>query len=113
MVEGWPHLEHLRDKIAPRLNSEVGLLLGYNCPKALDHSAPESVNGPFGIRTELGWGIVGIISSGEGDCNDSVGISHRVAAEQINGSQIVIQRRTKEIASPADCIKVLERDFSD
>ena len=112
MVEGWTHLEHLRDKIAPRLNVEVGLLLGYDCPKGLDPkdvvSAPESGNGPFGMRTELGWGIVGIISPGNDDCNDLVGVSHRVATEQVTGSQIVIQRRTREIASPAECIRVLE-----
>ena len=117
MVNSWPHLQGLRDKIAPRLNVEVGLLLGYDCPKALDPkevvSAPDSVNGPFGQKTELGWGIVGIISAGSGDKTDAVGISHRIAAKQVTGSQIVVQRRTKELASPADCIEALERDFSD
>ena len=34
MVDGWPHLRHLRDKIAATMNAEVGLLLGYDCPKA-------------------------------------------------------------------------------
>ena len=50
---------------------DVGLLIGYDCSRALDPkeviSAPEGVDGPFGLRTELGWGLVGVISGKQED----------------------------------------------
>ena len=117
MVEKWPHLTKLRDKIAPRIDAKVGLLLGYDCPRALNPvevvSAPRSENGPFGMKTELGWGIVGIISPGDDEQDDPIGFSHRIITEQLTGSQIVLRKSVKEVASPSECIKVLERDFMD
>ena len=62
MTRDWPHLQRLNDKLMPKASCEVGLLLGYDCPQALaprDVIAPEG-NGPFAIRTDLGWANVGI-----------------------------------------------------
>ena len=59
----WPHLQGIADELMPLSDCEVGLLIGYNCARALvprDVIAPID-NGPFGQRTDLGWGIVGIV----------------------------------------------------
>ena len=117
MVENWPHLQSLKGKLAPKLDYEVGLLIGYDCSEALFPreviSAPRASGGPFGMRTDLGWGIVGVIGKIESDNTDLVGVSHRVIARPATDSQIVIRRQVKEIVSPADCLKLLERDFLD
>ena len=101
----------------PRGACEVGLLIGYDCSKALAPcdviTPPDDTEGPFGQKTRLGWGIVGVIRPPAATESDPVGYSHRIVASQITGSQIVIPNRTKEIVSPADCLKVLEGDFTD
>ena len=117
MIESWPHLFPLRGKLSPKLNLEVGILIGYDCPEALFPreviNAPKSTGGPFGQKSDLGWGIVGTIGKPEKDNIDQIGVSHRIVAKHDTGSQIVLQKQTKEIVSPADCLKLLERDFFD
>ena len=92
----------------PKGACEVGLLIGYDCYKALAPcdviTPPEDTEGPFGQKTRLGWGIVGVIRQPTTIESDPVGYSHRIAASQITGSQIVVPKRTKEIVSPADCL---------
>ena len=117
MLDAWPHLEQLRYQLMPKGVCEVGILIGYDCSKALVPydviTPPEDTEGPFGQRTLLGWGIVGVISQPTVSESDSIGYSHRIVANQITGSQIVIPRTAKEIVSPADCLKALEGDFVD
>ena len=115
MIRDWPHLESLRDKLVPKLQCDVGLLIGYDCPSA---QFPEKVlsgakGGPFGQKSILGWGIVGVINSSVSTGMDAIGCSHRIVASPESGSQIVIQKRITEIVSPAECLKVMESDFSD
>ena len=66
MITGWTYLEPLRSELVPRMDIEVGVLIGYNCPKALVPkdviTTEDAEDGPFGLKTELGWGIVGVIS---------------------------------------------------
>jgi len=57
----WNHLIKIADKIPQQLECEVGLLIGYNCPRAL---APRQVilggdSEPYAVHTDLGWSIVG------------------------------------------------------
>ena len=35
MAQQWPHLKHIANELMPVSEYEVGLLIGYNCPKAL------------------------------------------------------------------------------
>ena len=117
MVNEWPHLEKIKDFLAPEMECEIGLLLGYDCPKALEPSkiirAPKGKNGPFGMETVLGWGIVGIISYSANFQTDSVGLSHRILAVPDTGSHIITPTRIKEINSPQECLRLLEADFRD
>lgn len=98
----WNHLKVLENEVPPQLECEVGLLIGYNCSKAL---APRQVilggeDEPYAVRTALGWSIVGPSSPH----NDSLSINsmcHRVTIKELPP------------VTPADALKVLESDFKD
>lgn len=57
----WPHLTEIADNMPPLLSCDVGLLIGFNCPRTL---APRQVllgegEEPYAIRTDLGWSMHG------------------------------------------------------
>ena len=65
MADKWSHLKPIVNKLMPLGSCKLGLLIGYNCPRAL---APKDVilpngNEPYAQRTYLGWSIVGIVDS--------------------------------------------------
>ena len=95
MLSDWPYLNSLTHKLIPKNNFEVGLLIGYDCPKALVPkdviSSADSDDGPFGMKTNLGWGIVGIINHSPNSVDDHIGYSHRIVSNQVTGPQIVTQ----------------------
>ncbi|XP_014678718.1 PREDICTED: uncharacterized protein LOC106818533, partial [Priapulus caudatus] len=120
VAKKWPHLENLSDKIAPLQNCEVALLIGYDCPRAL---APMDVvrgtaDEPFGLKTELGWTIVGRTMC----ATDEEHITHRVLTKPIpeevkvhGRDEVSFVCRTKiseEITLP-QIVKILESDFQD
>lgn len=87
----WSHLEAIADELLPLNDCEVGLLIGYNCSKALVPRVPRDVivpadDGPYGQRTDLGWGIVGIVDScTQGiDIRDPIGTSHRIVLRDVH-----------------------------
>ncbi|KAK7945396.1 hypothetical protein WMY93_001124 [Mugilogobius chulae] len=122
-AENWSHLKHLSKEMSPKLDCEVGLLIGYNCPQAL--LPVEVVSGerdqPFAQKSLLGWSIIGY-SHSEGVYEDEIGVSHRVIVKQVMPAvelsqeikaevHFVNRNKVKEVISPADIIKVLEMDF--
>lgn len=57
----WSHLAEIVDEIQPLKDCVVGLLIGYNCSRAM---APRQVllggdEEPYAVRTDLGWSIIG------------------------------------------------------
>lgn len=97
----WPHLTEISDKIPPLLSCDVGLLIGFNCPRSL---APRQVllgegNEPYAIRTDLGWSIVGGSTSALSETKSS--LCHRVTVKELPP------------VTPMDVINVLESDFKD
>ncbi|XP_062610192.1 uncharacterized protein LOC134271972 [Saccostrea cucullata] len=125
----WPHLEAIADELLPLTDCEVGLLIGYNCVKALtprDVIVP-SEDGPYGQRTDLGWSVVGIMendSSTEWE-EDPIGISHRIVAcdvptelctsEASRQDHVVfsVRNKIKEVINPEEVVRMLEVDFSE
>lgn len=98
----WNHLIEIADEIPPQLECEIGLLIGYNCSRAL---APRQVilggdNEPYAVRTDLGWSIVGSTPP-HPDSPSSTNICHRVTVKEL------------PLVTPSDAIKVLESDFTD
>ena len=94
----WDHLRAMEDEMQDLLDCNVGLLIGYDCSQAL---TPREViagksNEPYGIRTDLGWSIVGTanVNSGRSFC-------HRVAVKEV------------PVVTMGEVIRVLESDFHD
>ena len=63
-MKKWNYLEGIANEIFPNTDISVGLLIGVNCGEALE---PKEVissreNGPYAVRTIIGWCVVGPIS---------------------------------------------------
>ncbi|KAK0150857.1 hypothetical protein N1851_008021 [Merluccius polli] len=98
----WPHLNHLKGKMPPLQDCEVGLLIGYDCPSAL---APLEVitggeNEPFAQRTALGWSIIGSANPYL-DRQGNQSFVHRISVKEI------------PVPSAPDVLKILESDFNE
>ncbi|KAL7859454.1 hypothetical protein SRHO_G00146010 [Serrasalmus rhombeus] len=98
----WAHLSDIANEIQPYKDCEIGLLIGYNCPRAM---APKQVilggdDEPFAIRTDLGWSVVGR-SSPAMDSPPLTSLCHCISVKEV------------PLVTPADVIRVLESDFKD
>ncbi|KAG1930139.1 hypothetical protein F2P79_022561 [Pimephales promelas] len=101
-AKNWSHLKVISKDMSPLLGCEVGLLIGYNCPRVL---APREVilgkeEEPYAILTDLGWSIVGSSTSSIHE-STAIGLCHRIATKEIPA------------LTPVDAIHVLESDFKD
>ena len=134
VAKRWSYLEKIADKLLPLQPCDIGLLIGYDCARALiprDVIQPKKVDGPYGQRTDLGWGIVGIVGGGtdtQTSDADPFGISHRVVTYEIpsylvgnpvhNDSEqlpdrlvLSLQNSVKEIIDPAQISQMMEIEF--
>ncbi len=118
MTCNWPYLQQINDKLMPISDCEIGLLIGYNCPRALmpRQVIPSQNGGPYAQQTDLGWGIIGVIDH-DHIAGDPIGHSHRILAYEVQGSnrsvQVSFNVHTKEVVSARDVLNVLEADFND
>ncbi|XP_071855378.1 uncharacterized protein [Apostichopus japonicus] len=122
----WPHLKRIANHLMPLEQCEIGLLIGYNCPKALMPieviSPPD--NGPYAERTNLGWGIVGIINPRElsVDKCDPVGVSHFIVTPRPtsefdsilprDGAKICLKCNVREVV-PTRVAGLMELEFNE
>ncbi|PIK41762.1 hypothetical protein BSL78_21403 [Apostichopus japonicus] len=122
----WPHLKRIANHLMPLEQCEIGLLIGYNCPKALMPieviSPPD--NGPYAERTNLGWGIVGIINPRElsVDKCDPVGVSHFIVTPRPtsefdsilprDGAKICFKCNIREV-EPTQVAGLMELEFNE
>lgn len=125
----WPHLQDIADELAPDLKCDIGLLIGYNCPKAL---APKQVippvdDGPYAQKTDLGWGIVGVVDPDKVKVseNDVIGFSHFIVTSEVpavckigtgnfsNRVQVCFKSKVKEIVSPSEITRLFELEFNE
>ena len=122
----WSHLEGIASKLMPyRADIEVGMLIGTNCPKAIKprEVLPGSDDDPYGIRTDLGWGIVGrVCKSPLKDADEEQACTHRtMMSEQLTldqeeklpsqGTRFAVESRYKEVFTPAHVQEMFEMDF--
>lgn len=98
----WKHLNRTAQEIPELMEFEIGLLIGYDCPKA---RAPRQVitghdDEPYGIKTDLGWSIVG---------------SSQQVANSAEVTGLCRHKAVKELPAltPATVIRALEADFRD
>ena len=122
----WDHLKPIASKLMPyRSDLDVGLLIGTNCPKAIKprEIIPGADNDPYGIRTDLGWGIVGRVClspSQDFDENPQVWTNKIVTREvtssiaaPCNGATFVVRSQAKELFTPAQVREMFEADFQE
>lgn len=98
----WSHLAEMVDEIQPLRDCEVGLLIGYNCSRAM--ASKRVILGgdeePYAIQMDLGWSIVGR-SSPSHDSLITSHLCHRITVKELPP------------ATPVDVIRILESDFKD
>ena len=103
MVRQIHHLQHIADKI-PDYNPElsIGLLIGSNCPAALEplEVRPGGNCGPYAVRLRHGWTVHGPVNS--------VQISPCVTANRIVVKEVEAFR---ELMTPSSILNMFERDF--
>ncbi|XP_070569566.1 uncharacterized protein [Ptychodera flava] len=108
----WPHLYEVAEKLHPfRDDVEIGLLIGYNCVRAIK---PRNVilgedDAPYAVKTILGWGVIGIV-------NKSMNYDDVRACRLVNTEErrchFAFKTQTKEF-SPAQVKQMFELDFSE
>ncbi|XP_063740237.1 uncharacterized protein LOC134864868 [Eleginops maclovinus] len=98
----WAHLHSVIEEMPSLLNCPVGLLVGYDCARAL--KPQEVVSGeehePYAVKTALGWSIVGATVPCS-STNNETRFCHRVSVKELPP------------ITPASVIKALETDFLD
>ena len=117
----WPHLKRIADHLMPYdEHVDVSLLLGINCARAIKPREIISGNDddPYAKRTALGWGVIGLVTSGTCKYDDaSIGVNRIVAREvQFNTKKIcyfALKMHTKEIVSPVQVNRMFELDFNE
>ena len=105
ILKQWSHLKELATKL-PSYNNEleIGLLIGSNCPTAMEplQVIPTEGNGPLAVRYRLGWTI-------SGPCrvmNDENSIvCNRIVVREIS--------TVRESILPAEILQMMELDFSE
>ena len=115
----WKYLKDIEADLPLQLpNAKIGLLIGSNCPKALE---PKDVlaskdGGPFAIKTFAGWAIVGPLYM----CNEEHPTvdCHRVAAVEVCSGRhldhhFMVENKVREIVTPQAVNKMFELDFSE
>ncbi|KAK6167130.1 hypothetical protein SNE40_021228 [Patella caerulea] len=118
MARKWPHLSKIASDIPPLMDCEVGVLIGYDCPKALTprEVIPHDNTGPFALKTDLGWGIVGVVSGLPDESEfDAIGSSSQVFSCSTDEAEVrfSLRNKAKELINPAEVLKMMEMDFSE
>ena len=85
LVEQWEHqgLAERMHKFIPKL--EIGLLIGSNCPAALEplEVVPRGEEGPYAMRLRLGWTLTGPLHA-RGTPNPSNVVCRRITVREAN-----------------------------
>ena len=107
LISHWAHLSEVAKKIPefePHL--EIGLLIGSNCPAALEplEVVPCQGDGPFALRLRHGWTVSGPLRI-ETDQD-----SEKIIANRITVREVEMQR---EIMAPKTLLQMFEMDFND
>ena len=109
MAMRWPYLQCIAGELMPKSDLDIGLLIGYNCPRALaprDVIPPEG-DGPFAQKTILGWSIVGnTYASSENEDHFSL------ACTQRSGIQIALRTSAKEVFVTDEMADPFEKGLS-
>ena len=106
-VEQIGHLKHIAPFIPPRLDCDVGMLIGYYCSQALLPRRVECGDDtqPFAIETDLGWSVIGAQDRNQAGSSSE---SHLV----LSSACFKLKSTVKEIVAAKD-LEILSQDFKD
>ena len=107
LLSRWEHLSEVAQKIpAHRPDLEIGLLIGSNCPVALEplDVIPSHGDGPFALRLHHGWTVSGPLQV-ETDQSCSTITVNRITVREVEFN--------KEIIAPKSLLSMFEMDFND
>jgi hypothetical protein len=112
VAKHWPYLRPMTKHLMPKSQCMVGLLIGYNCPRALmpREVIPAVGNGPFAQCTALGWGIVGPIDYTEDLESKTDHSCFNTCDSSFTGARIVLRTSAKEIISPQEIMQFFKRE---
>ena len=101
----------IANELLPLLDIDIGLLIGYDCTAALDplERIPSANNGPFALKTLLGWSIIG----GSRDEDHAICYRTMTEARQQPMAKIVPQITAKEVVFSEKIPTMLENGFDD
>ncbi|CAB4008562.1 Hypothetical predicted protein [Paramuricea clavata] len=114
----WKHLERVVEQVHPYMeNVKIGLLIGTNCPQAIEPRDFVASNngGPFAVLTFAGWTIVGPLylsdNENEVDC-------HRIVVQEIGSDKpsehhFMVEDSVKELVTPESLNKMFELEFNE
>ncbi|XP_068224461.1 uncharacterized protein, partial [Palaemon carinicauda] len=107
LLRRWPYLHDVA-KLIPEIMPEIdiGLLIGSNCPLAMEPLKIISTDGkgPFALQYRHGWTVSSPVE------DNSVTSTHRVNSNRIVTEDI---EQATEILSPNRILNILESDFID
>ena len=118
----WEHLKGIAEEIMPyREDLQVGLLVGTDCLRAIKprEVIPGGDNDPYGVRTDLGWGIVGRVCRSPPQGDEEIGSwANRVVTQEVEnvscrGSDFVYETCAKEVFTPQEVTRMFEVDFNE
>ena len=106
MLQKWTHLQHVANDVQPIIpDLKVGILIGSNCPAALEpmEVVPIKGLGPFATRLRHGWTIYGPLE-----------VKYQ-GSDDVTVNRIIIQEveKFKETLSPIALQRMSELDFND
>lgn len=115
----WEHLKRIATNLPPQLpDAKIGLLIGSNCPKALEplDVLASQDGGPFAIKTFAGWAIVGPLYMSNKEL--PVVNCNRVAAKEVGSGRhldhhFMVEDKVREIVTPQVLNKMFELDFNE
>ena len=107
VLSQWPHLQEITKEMPPYMPGvSIGLLIGCNCPKAIQplKVVPATGDGPFAVLYQHGWTI-----------NGPVHLPYREGHTRLTCNHITVQdvETFKETFSPTSVLKMFEMDFSE
>ncbi|XP_057294388.1 uncharacterized protein LOC130622946 [Hydractinia symbiolongicarpus] len=118
-VAEWPHLRHIKHsfhKYDPGI--PIGLLIGANCPQALEpiKVIPSDGNGPYGLKTRLGWSLVGPLLRRKGEkqkirCN-RIAVKDS-STDKVAALHLIQQDELRDVTIEGMLKRMYDADFSE
>ena len=116
-IKSWSHLHRIVDDVPVFLpDVEIGLLIGSNCPKAIepkdlivgDHGEPSAV------KTFAGWTVIGPIQKVQSQTQVNC---HRIIVKEVDSNRLsqhyfTVEDKVKDIITPKDLNRLLYLEFN-